>query len=106
LENKINENTKLCSFDIENMYTNIPTTEVKDIINDLLNKNNTKERVKEESITHPYLRVPPTIAFNPSPPTPCHFFLHSTPKTDACTQQQGTYQYSHTTNDATSLKES
>jgi hypothetical protein len=26
---KIDENTKLCSFDIENMYTNIPITEVK-----------------------------------------------------------------------------
>jgi hypothetical protein len=28
----MDKNTKLCSFDIENMYTNIPTMELKDII--------------------------------------------------------------------------
>jgi hypothetical protein len=27
--NKINENIKLCSFDIENIYTNIQTTDAK-----------------------------------------------------------------------------
>jgi hypothetical protein len=30
---KINRNIRLCSFDIENMYTNIPFVEVKNVIN-------------------------------------------------------------------------
>jgi hypothetical protein len=34
----INKHTKLCSFDTENMYTNIPTTEVKEVIANILNK--------------------------------------------------------------------
>jgi hypothetical protein len=45
---KIDENTRLCSFDIENMYTNIPTNEVGSIIDEILNKNNVKETAKEE----------------------------------------------------------
>jgi hypothetical protein len=45
---KTGENTRLCSFDIENMYTNIPTNEVRNTINEILNRNNVKEEVKEE----------------------------------------------------------
>jgi hypothetical protein len=33
---EINSNTKLCSFDITNMYTNIPTTELTTIIKEIL----------------------------------------------------------------------
>jgi hypothetical protein len=32
INTKIDKNTKLCSFDIENMYTNIPNSELKNII--------------------------------------------------------------------------
>jgi hypothetical protein len=31
------ENKKLCSFDIENMYTNIPTSELVNIIKNIMN---------------------------------------------------------------------
>jgi hypothetical protein len=31
-QTKVDENTKLCSFDIENMYTDVPVTDVKNII--------------------------------------------------------------------------
>jgi hypothetical protein len=47
-ENNLNETFKLCSFDIANMYTNIPTTEVRKIIDDILNGNNIKEEKKKE----------------------------------------------------------
>jgi hypothetical protein len=36
---EINNNTKLCSFDIVNMYTNIPTTELTTIIKEILKTN-------------------------------------------------------------------
>jgi hypothetical protein len=36
---EIDDNTKICSFDIENMYTNIPTNELPNIIGNILNKN-------------------------------------------------------------------
>jgi hypothetical protein len=42
MENEIKENTKFCSNDIEIAYTNIPT-EVKNIMDDALNRNNVKE---------------------------------------------------------------
>jgi hypothetical protein len=49
---KIDENAKLCSLDIENMYSNIPTTEVKNIIKEILGKwNITSEHKKHELIT-------------------------------------------------------
>jgi hypothetical protein len=47
---KIDENTRLCSFDIENMYTNIPRKDVRNIINKILNRNNVKEIAKERNI--------------------------------------------------------
>jgi hypothetical protein len=34
----INENTRMCSFDIKNMYTNIPTAKVYEYIKQILNK--------------------------------------------------------------------
>jgi hypothetical protein len=48
---EINENTRLCLFDIENMYTNIPIHEVRNIVNDIINKNHyiaqaTKNEIK------------------------------------------------------------
>jgi hypothetical protein len=43
----INTNTRICSFDITNMYTNIPTTQLKDITKTCLNNNN----VYEDAIT-------------------------------------------------------
>jgi hypothetical protein len=46
---KIDENTKLCSFDIENMYTNIPTYELKNIIENIIYNNHyTSKEQKEE----------------------------------------------------------
>jgi hypothetical protein len=51
LENKINNSVKLCPFDIVNTYTNIPTTKVKHIINDLLHRNNIKEDEKIEILS-------------------------------------------------------
>jgi hypothetical protein len=49
---EINENTKLCSFDIENIYTNISVTEVKNIIKEILNNDNhTPEKEKQELTT-------------------------------------------------------
>jgi hypothetical protein len=41
LENlQIDGNTRLCSFDVENMYTNIPVNEIKNIISEILNNDN------------------------------------------------------------------
>jgi hypothetical protein len=37
---EIDENTRICSVIIENMYTNIPITEVKHIMKEILNKDN------------------------------------------------------------------
>jgi hypothetical protein len=45
---KIDENTRLCSFDTENMYTIVPITNVKHKINEILSSNNINEIVKEE----------------------------------------------------------
>jgi hypothetical protein len=45
---KIDENARLCSFNIENMYTNIPTKDVRNTVNELLNRNNVKETENEE----------------------------------------------------------
>lgn len=47
-ENKINETTKICSLDIENMYTNIPRKEVRDTIREILRRNNIREIEKNE----------------------------------------------------------
>jgi hypothetical protein len=44
----VNTNTRVCSFDITNMCTNIPTTQIKDIIITCLNNNNVYEDVKTE----------------------------------------------------------
>jgi hypothetical protein len=45
----INENTKLCSFDIKNMYTNILTNELKYIITNISNNDHyTSKEEKEE----------------------------------------------------------
>jgi hypothetical protein len=49
INSKIEENTKLCSFDIENVYTNIPTGEVKNIIKHVL-KNDNSMRDKEKGV--------------------------------------------------------
>jgi hypothetical protein len=49
---EINENTNLCSIEIENVYTNIPVTEVKHEMKEILNNNNhTPEKEKQELIT-------------------------------------------------------
>jgi hypothetical protein len=44
----INPNTRMCSFDITNMYTNIPTTQITDIVKTCMNNNNINEDVKME----------------------------------------------------------
>jgi hypothetical protein len=46
---EIDKNTKLCSFNIENIYTNIPKTDVKNIMKEILdNDNHTPENKKHE----------------------------------------------------------
>jgi hypothetical protein len=44
----INPNTRMCSFDITNMHTNIPTTQITDIVKTCMNNNNINEDVKTE----------------------------------------------------------
>jgi hypothetical protein len=46
---EIDNNTKMCSFDIENMYTNIPTMELRNIIDNIMTKNhNISQKTKIE----------------------------------------------------------
>jgi hypothetical protein len=45
---KVDESTRLCSFDIDNTYTNIPIIDIKNTINKILNRNAVKVIVKEE----------------------------------------------------------
>jgi hypothetical protein len=47
-EMKIQNNTKLCSFDIKNMYTNIPQNDLTNIINNTLINNNILDDQKNE----------------------------------------------------------
>jgi hypothetical protein len=47
---EIDENTKLCSFYIENMYTNIPTPELKDIIKDIIDQNCSMGNVEKDEL--------------------------------------------------------
>jgi hypothetical protein len=42
------DNIKLCSFNITNIYTNIPINETKQIISEVLNNNNTPKIKKQE----------------------------------------------------------
>jgi hypothetical protein len=35
---ELNDNMRLCSFDVENMYTNIPKTEIINIISNIINE--------------------------------------------------------------------
>jgi hypothetical protein len=39
---------KLCSFDIVNMYTNIPTSELKNIITNILNNDHYMSKEEKE----------------------------------------------------------
>lgn len=51
LKAEIDENTKLCSFDIANMYTNIPTSELVNIIRNILNSDySTSKEEKDELV--------------------------------------------------------
>jgi hypothetical protein len=48
---EINKDVRLCSFDIENMYTNIPKAEVINIINNIIqNSQGTETNVHKEII--------------------------------------------------------
>jgi hypothetical protein len=46
----IQTNPKLCSFDITDMYTNIPQIDLIQILNNTLEHNNTPDNKKEEII--------------------------------------------------------
>jgi hypothetical protein len=46
------ENTRLCSFDIDNMYTKIPTMELKSIIKDILNNEPHITKEEREELVH------------------------------------------------------
>jgi Ca2+-binding EF-hand superfamily protein len=45
---KINNDTQMCSFDIENMYTSIPINELLNIAENIMNKNH---NISHETIT-------------------------------------------------------
>jgi hypothetical protein len=47
---EIDENTKLCSFDIENMYTNIPTTELKNMIKNTVDQNYSMSNLEKDEL--------------------------------------------------------
>jgi hypothetical protein len=49
-EVKINQNTRICSFDIVNMYTNIPTDIINNIITETLLKQDTHIKITREII--------------------------------------------------------
>jgi hypothetical protein len=48
----INEDTRLCSFDIANIYTNIPKTDTSNIINNILRNNHETNDNTREEIMH------------------------------------------------------
>ena len=47
---KLNDNMRLCSFDMENMYTNIPKTNTIDIINSILEKDQEIDKESHKEI--------------------------------------------------------
>jgi hypothetical protein len=47
---EIDENTKLCSFDTENMYTNIPTSELRNIIKNIIDQNYCMSTVEKDEL--------------------------------------------------------
>jgi hypothetical protein len=47
---EIDENTKLCSFDIENMYTNIPTSELKNVIKNIVDQNHNMSNIENDEL--------------------------------------------------------
>jgi hypothetical protein len=49
---EINENTRLCSFDIENMYTNIPKNNIISVINNILRYIHKIDYKIQKEITH------------------------------------------------------
>jgi hypothetical protein len=49
---EINTNTRLCSFDITNMYTNIPKNEVINITKDILENNNEIGTKRQKETIH------------------------------------------------------
>jgi hypothetical protein len=49
---EINENMRMCSFNIENMYINIPKSDVISIINNILKTNPEIAETKQKEIIH------------------------------------------------------
>jgi hypothetical protein len=49
---EINEDMRMCSFDIENMYINIPKSDVMNIINSLLKTNSEIVETNQKEIIH------------------------------------------------------
>jgi hypothetical protein len=52
INTKTDRNMKLCSFDIESMYTNIPTTEINNIIKNILNNEHYTSKEEKEELLH------------------------------------------------------
>jgi sulfur relay (sulfurtransferase) DsrF/TusC family protein len=52
INTKIDRNTKLCLFGIENMYTNIPTSELKNIIKTVLNNDHYMSKEEKEELLY------------------------------------------------------
>jgi hypothetical protein len=46
---------KLCLFDIENMYTNLPTMELKNIIKNILNNDHYTNKEEKEELLYIYI---------------------------------------------------
>jgi hypothetical protein len=49
---ELNDNMRLCSFDIENMYTNIPKTNVINIISNIINEDKDINKNYQQKIIH------------------------------------------------------
>jgi hypothetical protein len=49
---ELNNNTRICSFDIENMYTNIPRKEIENITNSVLENNIEINASTQKKIIH------------------------------------------------------
>jgi hypothetical protein len=49
---EINEDVRICSFDIQNMYTNIPKLEIMNIITDIMENNPDITKTTQEEITN------------------------------------------------------
>jgi len=51
-DKEFHENVRLTSFNIKNMYTNIPTDKIKDIIGSILDHSHIDDTIKQEILKY------------------------------------------------------